>query len=66
MTEEAARRELIDRAGIEFDPGVVNVFLSLDHMHEMESFAKTAEDEPARDIVESKSRAWDLFSPFSK
>jgi HD-GYP domain-containing protein (c-di-GMP phosphodiesterase class II) len=34
MTEEAARRELIDRAGIEFDPGVVNVFLSLDQFDE--------------------------------
>jgi HD-GYP domain-containing protein (c-di-GMP phosphodiesterase class II) len=29
MTEEAARRELSDGAGIEFDPAVVNVFLSL-------------------------------------
>jgi HD-GYP domain-containing protein (c-di-GMP phosphodiesterase class II) len=34
MTEEAARRVLIDRAGIEFDPGVVNVFLSLDQFDE--------------------------------
>ena len=29
MSEEAARRELSDGAGIEFDPAVVNVFLSL-------------------------------------
>ena len=29
LSEEAARRELIDRAGIEFDPAVVKVFLSL-------------------------------------
>ena len=63
MTEEAARRELIDRAGIEFDPGVVNVFLSLDRFDELDSFAKTG-DEPPPEIVESKSRAWDLFSPF--
>ena len=34
MTEESARRVLIDRAGIEFDPGVVNVFLSLDQFDE--------------------------------
>ena len=34
MTEEAARRVLIYRAGIEFDPGVVNVFLSLDQFDE--------------------------------
>ena len=29
LSEEAARRELTTRAGIEFDPGVVSVFLSL-------------------------------------
>lgn len=29
MSEEEARREIADRAGIEFDPGVVKVFLSL-------------------------------------
>jgi len=29
LSDEAARRELIDRAGIEFDPAVVKVFLSL-------------------------------------
>jgi len=31
MSDEEARRVLVDRAGIEFDPAVVNVFLSLDH-----------------------------------
>lgn len=30
FSEEEARRELADRAGIEFDPAVVNVFLSTD------------------------------------
>src|ERR1051326_3521335 len=30
MSDEEARRVLVDRAGIEFDPAVVNVFLSLD------------------------------------
>lgn len=29
LSEEAARRELTNRAGIEFDPGIVSVFLSL-------------------------------------
>ena len=29
LSEEAARRELTNRAGIEFDPGVVSLFLSL-------------------------------------
>src|SRR5688572_22521456 len=63
MTEEAARQELIDRAGIEFDPSVVNAFLSLDRFDELDSFAKIG-DEPATEVVGSKSRAWDLFSPF--
>lgn len=63
LTEEAARRELIDRAGIEFDPGVVNAFLSLDRFDELDSFAKVGVEAPP-EVVESKSRAWDLFSPF--
>jgi len=29
LSDEAAKRELISRAGIEFDPGVVNMFLSI-------------------------------------
>jgi putative two-component system response regulator len=29
LSDEAAKRELVDRCGIEFDPGVVSVFLSL-------------------------------------
>src|SRR6185503_2154074 len=65
LTEEAAKRELIERAGIEFDPGVVSVFLSLEPIAEMASFARTHEEEPPPDTVEKKSRAWDLFS-FSK
>jgi HD-GYP domain-containing protein (c-di-GMP phosphodiesterase class II) len=40
LTREAARREIIDAAGIEFDPAVVNVFLKLDGLPELESFAK--------------------------
>jgi HD-GYP domain-containing protein (c-di-GMP phosphodiesterase class II) len=66
LNEEAARRELIDRAGIEFDPGVVNIFLSLDRFDEMDSFAKIRETEPASEVLENKSRVWDLFPPFSK
>ncbi len=63
MTEEAARRVLTDGAGIEFDPAVVNVFLSLDRFPELESFAKT-EVEPVKETV-SKGRGWDLFSSYS-
>src|ERR1044072_6408890 len=35
MTQEAARRELTNRAGIEFDPGVVKVFLKLEPFPEL-------------------------------
>ena len=65
MSKEDARRVLIDGAGIEFDPGVVNVFLALEHFPELESYAK----EETLDSVEpaaAKGRAWDLFSSFSK
>lgn len=65
MTAEAARRVLIDGAGIEFDPAVVNVFLSLDSFPELESFAKTEEEQPAAE-PEKQSRSWDLFGSFSK
>jgi HD-GYP domain-containing protein (c-di-GMP phosphodiesterase class II) len=62
---ERARRELMDRAGIEFDPGVVSVFLALDGLPELESFAQTAGEE-APLSEETRSGGWDLFSSFSK
>lgn len=62
LTVEAARRELIDRAGIEFDPSVVNVFLKLDGLPELESFAKTETDEPVEEP--RPAQAWDMFSSF--
>ncbi|HJY30649.1 MAG TPA: HD domain-containing phosphohydrolase [Pyrinomonadaceae bacterium] len=62
LTVEAARRELIDRAGIEFDPSVVNVFLKLDGLPELESFAKTEPDEPVEEP--RPAQAWDMFSSF--
>jgi HD-GYP domain-containing protein (c-di-GMP phosphodiesterase class II) len=65
LTAEAARRELVDRAGIEFDPNVVKVLLGLDGLPELESFAKTETDEPVAEPV-TKGRAWDLFSSFSE
>src|SRR5215470_17831442 len=46
LSDEAARRELIDRAGVEFDPAVVKVFLSLDLLPELDSFAKEEQDIP--------------------
>jgi HD-GYP domain-containing protein (c-di-GMP phosphodiesterase class II) len=67
MTEEAARTELTDRAGIEFDPSVVSMFLSLDRFPELESFAKIETDEPLEEQpVANSGRGWDLFSSFSK
>lgn len=64
LTVEAARRELIDRAGIEFDPNVVRVLLSLDGLPELESFAKTETDAAVEEPA-TKGRGWDLFSSFS-
>jgi HD-GYP domain-containing protein (c-di-GMP phosphodiesterase class II) len=66
MTEQNARRELINGAGIEFDPSVVNVFLMLAPFPELESFAKTEEDVPLENADAQKNRGWDLFSSFSK
>lgn len=40
LTTERARHEIIEWAGIEFDPRVVSLFLSLDHLRELESFAE--------------------------
>jgi HD-GYP domain-containing protein (c-di-GMP phosphodiesterase class II) len=65
LTAEVARRELVDRAGIEFDPNVVKVLLGMDGLPELESFAKTETDEPVAEPV-TKGRAWDLFSSFSE
>lgn len=62
LTVEAARRELNDRAGIEFDPSVVNVFLKLDGVPELESFAKSESDGPVE--APRPTHAWDMFSSF--
>src|SRR5687767_4932517 len=65
FTEEEARRELADRAGIEFDPAVVSVLLSIYPLPEMASFARVGDevfDEPAP----KQDRSWNLFSSFSK
>ena len=65
LTAEAARRELIDRAGIEFDPNVVKVLLSLEGLPELESFAKSEADAPV-DEPTTNGRGWDLFSSFTE
>ena len=69
FTEERARRELADSAGIEFDPAVVNMLLSIDPLPEMASYAKTEAEELADGLrtepVKTDDR-WNLFSSFSK
>ena len=66
MREEKAREQLIERAGIEFDPSVVAAFLSLGPLDELRSFAKP-EVEPERPIEPAGADdVWPLFSPFTK
>src|SRR5262245_41068160 len=61
LSEEQARQEIIDRAGIEFDPTVVKVFLSLQLLPELDSFAKQEQD--TSPPVQSESDAkWDMFT----
>jgi HD-GYP domain-containing protein (c-di-GMP phosphodiesterase class II) len=66
LSEEAARRVLMDGAGIEFDPSVVNVFLSLERFSELESFAKEETLDTIVEPAEPRDRGWDMFSSFSK
>jgi HD-GYP domain-containing protein (c-di-GMP phosphodiesterase class II) len=63
MTQEEARKQIIDLAGIEFDPAVVTAFLSLSDMEELKSFART-EAEVA--VVKPAQDEWKLFSSFMK
>ena len=64
--EAEARRELEDRAGIEFDPAVVRMFLSMDPLPEMASYVRAEGDEPEIEPEPKKERGWNLFSSFSK
>jgi HD-GYP domain-containing protein (c-di-GMP phosphodiesterase class II) len=63
LTAEAARREVRERAGVDFDPAVVKVFLSLEPLEEMNSFGKS-EDEAAEQA--KASERFDLFASFMK
>jgi HD-GYP domain-containing protein (c-di-GMP phosphodiesterase class II) len=62
MTAEAARKLIVERAGIEFDPAVVAAFLSLGEFEELKSFAKT--EEAAE--VKPDDDDWTLFSLFMR
>ncbi|MEP6636005.1 MAG: HD domain-containing phosphohydrolase [Acidobacteriota bacterium] len=61
LPEIEVRRHLIAWAGIEFDPRVISVFLSLGGMPELESFAETKEL-----ITKGVKGDWDLFSSFMR
>jgi HD-GYP domain-containing protein (c-di-GMP phosphodiesterase class II) len=65
LTSEKARIEIADRAGVEFDPAVVKVFLSLDLLPELDSFAKEEQDISPAPIVENDAK-WDMFSSFTR
>jgi HD-GYP domain-containing protein (c-di-GMP phosphodiesterase class II) len=60
-----ARREMADRAGIEFDPAVVSVFLSLEPMSELESFVRLDESAFGQESRQRDERP-DLFSSFTR
>jgi HD-GYP domain-containing protein (c-di-GMP phosphodiesterase class II) len=62
LTEQAAREQIIERAGIEFDPAIVNAFLSLSDLEELRSFAKP--EQPVATPTTDDSFA--LFSLFLK
>jgi HD-GYP domain-containing protein (c-di-GMP phosphodiesterase class II) len=60
MTEDEARRQIVEGAGIEFDPAVVSLFVSLPDLDELRSFALPAE--PA--IPATATGEIDLFTSF--
>jgi HD-GYP domain-containing protein (c-di-GMP phosphodiesterase class II) len=62
MSEAEARRELVERAAIEFDPAVVTVLLSLKDMEELRSPAQA--DEPV--AAAAPDDDWNLFSSFMR
>jgi len=62
MTAEAARKLIVELAGIEFDPEVVAAFLSLGDFEELKSYAKTEEPPDTKPDDDD----WTLFSLFMK
>lgn len=61
FTEAEARNTLVERAGLEFDPNVVLMFLALPDFDELRSFAR-----PEEEVVEQTEDEWNLFSSFMK
>jgi HD-GYP domain-containing protein (c-di-GMP phosphodiesterase class II) len=63
LTEEDARAQIVERAGIEFDPAIVTVLLSLQDLEELRSFAKPADSFLTTATVDD---GWNLFSSFMR
>jgi response regulator RpfG family c-di-GMP phosphodiesterase len=64
MTKAEARKEITERAGIEFDPAVVKVFLTLNLLPELESFAPETHEVLSTPQPEQQD-GWSLFSSFT-
>jgi HD-GYP domain-containing protein (c-di-GMP phosphodiesterase class II) len=65
MTKESAREHLVDWAGIEFDPRVVDALLALAPIAELESYAGPPA-EPGLTESAPTGREWTLFSTFNR
>lgn len=63
LTAEEARRHLMDWAGLEFDPRVVQAFLSLGPMEELRSYAK--ERQEPEGVLEEPEESPGAGSPIS-
>lgn len=61
MTEDQAREQIIEGAGIEFDPDVVTVLLSLQDVEELRSYARI-EQVPVTETAENELK---LFSSYT-
>jgi HD-GYP domain-containing protein (c-di-GMP phosphodiesterase class II) len=62
LSEEEARRQIIEFAADEFDPTVVTVLLSIQDLEELRSFAQREELVAASEVDEG----WTLFSSFMR
>lgn len=65
MSKESAREHMVDWAGIEFDPKVVDALLSLDPIAELESYAVTQTETELSESAPPE-REWTLFSSFNR
>lgn len=63
LPEEEARTQIIDGAGIEFDPALVTAFLSLRDLEELKSFARAKGE---LDAVKPGNDDFNLFASFMR